>query len=51
MLFEVLNSLDVKQEDNVKQPVFNSFDAEPSIQELDWLLSQVRQAIISNPLG
>ena len=30
--------------------MFNSFDTEPTIQELDRLLSQVRQSIISNPL-
>ena len=47
----VLNSPGVEQEDSVKQPVFNRFDAEPSIQKPDRLLSQVRQAIISNPLG
>ena len=31
-------------------PVFYSFDAESSVEELDWLLAKMRQAIISNPL-
>ena len=31
-------------------PVFYSFDAESSVEEPDWLLAKMRQAIIGNPL-
>ena len=34
----------------LRSPVFYSFDTESSVEEPDWLLAKMRQAIISNPL-